>query len=89
VQIKAMRPLQHAIEVNIDKALLGARIAHIHASGTGLDGLVCRWIAEGLERAKQTLLLRRPRLLTARSKPPSDSRDGSVVANVIVDRRTC
>jgi len=50
VQIKAVRPLQHAIELDIDKPLLQALIAHARASGVRLDALVCRWIAEGLQR---------------------------------------
>ncbi len=50
VEIKFVRPLQHAIELDVDTPLLDALFAFARAHGVPFDELVRRWIAEGLAR---------------------------------------
>jgi hypothetical protein len=50
VEIRAVRPLQHAIELDVDTPLLDALFAFARAHGVPFDEVVRRWIAEGLAR---------------------------------------
>jgi hypothetical protein len=50
VQLKAVSPLKHLYQLEIDKALLRALTAHARARNDRIDDLLRRWITEALAR---------------------------------------